>query len=154
MNSSLTSKMSLFMVLAAVLFCGSAKAQAPAATEYHPGDTLKISVTFEGGDTDKITAVSMYLVNSKPPVDQPGFQSDVRSRDSKQISPNTFEISYTIPENIASGEYHLNDITASFFKAADRVNLSYGPSEFPAKAFTIKNSKTLVKPKIKDVRMP
>jgi hypothetical protein len=148
------SRAAIFMVLTALVFCGSAKAQTPTApVEYRPGDIIKISVTFEGKDADKITAVSMYLVNSNPPTDQRGFQHDARSGDSKPTGPNTFELSYPIPDNIATGDYKLTDITASFYKPA-QVNLSYDVSEFPAKTFTIKNSKTLVKPKIKDVKVP
>jgi hypothetical protein len=153
MKPSPIRRASMFMVLAALLLCGSAKAQTPAvAPEYHPGDTIKISVTFEGPDAGKISTAQINLHVPSPLPNQLGFKTEIFPGESKSTGPNTFEISYKIPEDQASGDYALGEIRAILYPESP-ITLTYTPAEFTAKTFKIVNPKTLVKPKIKDVKV-
>jgi hypothetical protein len=135
------------------LFSGSARAQAPV---YHPGDVLRISVTFGGPDAGRITSAVINLTTPSVSSSQPGFKADIYPGESKQTGPNTFEVSYKIPEIQASGEYQLDQIRAVVTVGRDApITLFYNPpADFPRKTFKIENPNTLVKPTIKDVKVP
>lgn len=139
---------STFVVLV-LLFNSSAKAQAPT---YGPGQTIRISVTFEGPDAGKISAVMMSLSIPSPSLSQPGFKTDIFPGDSKQTGPNTFEVSYKIPENQASGDYPLGQLRAVIDRDAPITLFYNAPTDFPVRNFKIDNHKTMVKPTIKDVK--
>jgi hypothetical protein len=135
-----------------VLFSGYAKAQAPV---YHPGDVIRISVTFDGPDAGHITAAMINLGTPKAPSNQSGFSTEIFPGVSKQTGPNTFEVSYTIPETQASGEYPLSQIRALFGPSGAQITLFYNsPTDFPSKTFKIDNPKSIVKPTIKSVIVP
>ena len=130
-----------------LVFSGAARAQAPV---YHPGDTIKVSVTFEGPDAAKITNVNMYVNTEKAAPNQEGFEKDFRTNQFNRINPVTFEITYTVPQNLASGEYHLEDITVVLDQSAP-IRFSYrSPTDFKPKTFKIENPKTVTRPTIKD----
>lgn len=142
------------ILTALVLLCNSsAKAQVPT---YHPGETIRIPITFDGPDAPKISAVQIVCDTPKSPEKQPNFSTQVFPGVSKQSGVNTFEISYLIPDTQASGEYTLDQIraiaTIGSGPSQSSVQLLYLATEFPARKFTINNSQTLEKPKIKDVK--
>ena len=142
-------KISVFAVI--VLNFSFVLAQTPVPA-YRPGQTISFSVTFEGHDVAHISNVSAYASTPQVPDSQPGFQRDFGFNVSKQIGPNTFEFSYVIPHNQASGDYQLGSITATV-GTQETIPITYhSPSEFPARKFTITNPKTLEKPTIKDVK--
>lgn len=140
---------SMFVVLV-LLFGHSANAQGPV---YHPGQTIRISVTFEGPDAERINLVYMNLSIPQTSVlaSQPGFKYDIFPGESKPTGPKTFEVSYKVPDNQASGDYPLGEIRAVINREAP-IELRYSPEEFPRRTFKIDNPNTLVKPKIKDVK--
>jgi hypothetical protein len=138
------------MVLTLILSL-AATAQGPV---YHPGQTIRISITFDGPDAKKIDRVAMSLSSAASP-SQPGFRTEIYSEDSKKTSPATFEVSYAIPDIQGSGDYQLNQIRvfASVETGGPQITLYYNsPTEFPARTFKIDNSNTLIKPTIKDVK--
>ena len=142
----------LFLLAPAVLLLNlSATAQTPI---YKPGQTIRISVTFEGLDAGKVTGAGMNLTlpDQVPRFAQPGFSSSECCGDSKPTGrPNTFEVSWKIPDNQASGDYQLTQLRAIFNDPG--VTLSYVPPvDFPARTFRIDNPRTLVKPSVKDVK--
>jgi len=139
---------------AVVLFNLASNAQTPV---YHPGQTLRITITFEGPDANKVTGAAMSLNTSSSSLPaQSGFLGSIYSGDSKQTAPNTFEISYQIPSTQATGDYALNQLRA-FVKVNgnDQVTMFYQAStDFPSRTFKIDNPATVDKPKIKDVMVP
>ena len=139
------------VLVAMLLGFNAVRAQTPAPA-YQPGQTISFSVKFEGHDAGQISNVSAYASIPKVPDSQPGFQRDFGFNESKQIGPNTFEFSYTIPNNQASGDYQLGSITA-ILGTKDTIPLVYhSPGEFLARGFTINNPKIVEKPKIKEAK--
>jgi len=134
-----------------LLFNSSAKAQMPT---YKPGQTIRISVTFAGVDAGKIGRVGMNLTIPQTPPSQPGFATQTAWGQSKQIGPNTFEVSYKIPETQASGDYSLGQINATVDPDSPYpITISYtSPADFSDKKFRIDNPQSIVKPTIKDVK--
>lgn len=137
-------------VLLGLMFSASPnKAQEP--TTYHPGETIRVSVVFEGPDADKIVTANTYselksLVKPEQAGFQPGFGSN-----SNKTAPNTFELSFKVPDNQATGDYVLTQISANLQIGDSRVGVVYGPMDFPALKFRIENPNTIKKPAIKNV---
>lgn len=137
------------VALAAVmLFNLATSAQTPAQ---HPSQTIKISVTFDGPDAGKVTSATMNWYTDTIPANQPGFNQSMYSGQSQKTAPNTFEISFTIPDNQASGEYTLTQIRAIANNGTITINYN-SPADFPARKVKIDNPNTFVKPSIKDVK--
>jgi hypothetical protein len=146
MKPSPINKTSMFMVLV-VLFCGSASAQTPV---YHPGDTIKISVTFAGPDAGKIDSAAADLKIANGPTDQPGFSIDLYSQEASPTTSNTFVISLKIPKSQASGDYKL--VLIRGFVPEPKITLEYfAPADYSERTYTIQNPEHFVKPTIKDV---
>jgi hypothetical protein len=145
-------KTSIWLIAIAALFMSFAAAQTAVPT-YKPNQTITISVTFEGIDVSKITAVRWIANISTPALpSQPKFSTQMNAGASKPGStPNTFDVSFTVQTNQASGDYDLNDIRATV--ANPSVDLMYAPPEFPQRMLRIDNSQTLTKPTIKDVKV-
>lgn len=128
----------------------NANAQTPV---YHPGQKLIITISFDGPDADKVTAADFNfgLPGGSTP-SQPGFSAAMFSNNSKPAAaPHTFEVTFDIPDNQASGEYHLSQIRAAFNSPS--VALTYSGDELPARVAKIENPRTLTKPKLKDVEV-
>jgi hypothetical protein len=128
----------------------SAKAQSASPT-YHPGDVIRISVTFDGPDSGKIDVVAIDFVVHKTSDDQQGFVTEMFPGNSEKTGPGAFVVSYKIPENQASGDYNLGQIRATFDRDAPVTKFYQSPDEFPGQTIRIENSRTVVKPKIKSV---
>lgn len=128
----------------------SAKAQGPV---YRPGDSIRITVTFDGPDADKLTTANMYLEGpaSNLPPGQEGFLAQISTANAQKVAPGKFTISYLIPENLASGEYHLIAITGFIGPIAFTYQAT---KDFQPKSFKIENSKTYKRPTVKDVQVP
>jgi hypothetical protein len=134
------------LVVLVLVFNNSAKAQGPV---YHPGQTIRISVTFEGPDAGKVDAARMDLSTPKCSDSQPNFNPSIYSGDSKPAGRNTFEVAYKITDTQCSGDYTLIQLRAGI----GAIEVIYkSPADFTAKAFKIDNPNTLVKPQIKDVK--
>jgi hypothetical protein len=147
-----TSNISLYvlpLVLTLILSL-SARAQGPV---YHPGQTIRISVTFEGPDAGRIKQVQMHLVNTKSDPSQPGYSYQINGGSSERKgNTNTFEVSWEIHPNQASGDYSLNQLNVAFDQD-NQISISYvSPADFPERIFKIDNHASLVKPTIKDVK--
>ncbi len=139
-----------FILTVLVLVIGSnARAQSPV---YHPGDTIRVSITFEGPDAARITSAFMVLATSEPASDnQPGFSKQCQS-DSTAVSSTTVVLTCKILDNQASGEYKLTLIRAVINQSAP-VAFEYAPpNDFRPKAFKVENPNHVVKPTIKDVK--
>lgn len=140
------------VALLVFLFAGATQAQTPVPVVYHPGQTITVTVTFEGKDADKIVSAAMNMTIPEQPKDQAGFQNSFYSPASKNVGPNKFEISFTIPDLQASGDYKLDQIRA-FAGPGSSIVLYYNPPvDFTTKIFRIENSAKFDKPKIKDVQ--
>jgi hypothetical protein len=140
----------LMFVVLVLLLCGSAKAQQPV---YHPGQEIKITLTFEGPDAGKISLVQAFLQTPDTAKNQPGFRQDMSASDSKTTKPNTFELVFKIQENQASGEYTLDQIRGTIDRDAPITLYYRAPADFPVKTFKVENPKTIVKPTV-DVKVP
>jgi hypothetical protein len=78
----------------------------------------------------------------------------IGSSEFKKTASDSFEISYTIPTNQATGEYRLGSIS-TLIDAEAPIRFSYGsPDSFPVRTFKIENAKTIVKPTIATVSVP
>jgi hypothetical protein len=141
----------IVVVVLVLLFGGSAKAQQ--LLVYHPGQEIKITVAFEGPDAGKISLVQMSLQTQDAASNQPGFLQSMDSGNFKTIKPNTFEISYKIPENQASGDYRLIQVRATIDRDAPIALYYRPPADFPVKTLKVENPRTIVKPTV-DVKVP
>ncbi|MGD1073518.1 MAG: hypothetical protein ABSB15_25685 [Bryobacteraceae bacterium] len=154
-----TDRISKTILVAVLMALGSvATAQTPPPIPppvYHPGAMIRVNVTFAGSDAMKISRVWMNLSLTTPiQIGQAGFLDSIGSGESKKTAPDTFEVSYTIPTNQASGEYRLEQINTIIDQDAP-IRFSYGsPDSFPVRTFKIENSKTIVKPTIASVSVP
>jgi hypothetical protein len=142
------------LVVILVALGSTASAQTPPQPVYHPGDMIHVSATFAGPDAAKISSVQMYLSIPQAPTGQAGFMIDIGAGESKRTGPDTFEVSYTIPTNQASGEYRLNQMTVIIDQQAPVRYTYHSPDDFPVKTFKIENPKTLAKPTISSVSVP
>jgi hypothetical protein len=118
------------------------------AQTYKPGDKITLKVTFEGKDASRITYVSMSIRTGGDLPTQPNFATDLGTSDFKSVGPNTFEATFVVPDNQASGDYQLVEIQA---RIDQLVTLHYSQTEYPERHFKIENSKTIEKPKIKSL---
>jgi hypothetical protein len=134
------------MLMALILaFSGPANAQTPV---YRPGQTIKITVTFEGKDAGRIEEVSADLRTSETHENQPAFIVDLPSQGSHPTTPNTFEISVKIPENATSGVYKI--VWFQCIIRDLRINFVY-ESPAPSLTYKIENPNHIEKPTIKEV---
>jgi hypothetical protein len=87
-----------------LLSLGIAQAQ---SVKRHPGDIIKYSVTAEGGDTDRITAVTLNFWTGTPiPQNQQGLTNGFTGACTKSsATPRVFDCSVTIPDNVSNGDY-------------------------------------------------
>jgi hypothetical protein len=136
-----------------VLAVAGMLAAQPAVPTFHDGDTIELSVAFDGPDAAKITRVVMNATAGEPAKNQSGFTNNVFPGESRPNGPNAFIVSFKIPANQASGEYQLGEIRAITDSNAP-VTLSYtAVADFPATKFKIENRNHIVKPTIKDVHL-
>lgn len=119
---------------------------------FRPGDTIKISVTFEGPDAGNISAAQANLTVPEIQKGQEGFKGEMFPGNCTPAGPNTFMVSFPIPENQASGEYKLEQLRATTAIKGTPITLIYYSVEFPAKTYRIENPNHIVKPKITDVK--
>jgi hypothetical protein len=133
----------------ALLSLGIAQAQTTLPA-YRPHQTIRITVTFEGVDASKITGVQMLWDTPKAPEDQPSFATQIFPGNSNKVG-DSFEVSFEVPENQASGEYTLTQIRAVF--GSPSVTLLYSAPDIPLRKLTIHNTEKLEKPKVKDVKV-
>jgi hypothetical protein len=82
---------------------------------------------------------------------QPGFNPQLAWGESKPTGPSTFEVSLKIPDNQASGDYSLTEISATIGQNPS-ITLNYTLPDFPERKFRIDNPKSITKPTIKDVK--
>jgi hypothetical protein len=141
------------LILAILAFVGSAKAQATPPPVYHPGQTISVSVTFDGPDAPKIIGANMTAhLMGQPKPSQPEFQTGFGATEQTKTGPNTFKIDFTISDNQASGDYQFVQISATLQIGNNgRVSFVYAPQDYQIKTFTIENPNTVTKPGIKNI---
>lgn len=138
------------LVATVLIISGSAKAQI-ASPIYHPNDVIKISVTFEGKDAERISHASAELKTADEHSDQLNFTGDFTGESTDVPGAKTFEILVKVPANATSGTYKLVNITA--YVRDLNINITYvSPADFKALTYVVENASHLVKPTIKDVR--
>ena len=134
-------------IFATLLFAVPVKAQAPI---YHPGDVIKISITFTGKDAGRFDGGAASIKTSETHADQPNFNGNFGSQDSHLTASNTIEMSIRIPANATSGVYTLVYIEGHVKDLG--INMTYNsPADFKALTYTIENPNRFEKPTIKDV---
>ena len=138
--------------LSVAILLGSSLLHAQAV--YHPGQVIHVSVTFEGPFVSKIKKVQVAAsLLTAPPDSQPGFKTEIFLTESKQAGPNTFDVSYLVPDNQASGDYPMKQIRVGLIDSS--LTLFYeAQTDFSPKTLKIENPESFVKPKIKDVQVP
>lgn len=142
-------KASLWLSIVILLGAGLLQAQ----TIYHPGQVIHVSVTFDGPNIVKVKGVQVVAKIPTAPDSQPGFKTEMFFTESKPTGPNTFDVSYRVPDNQASGDYPVEQIRASVSDSS--LTLFYeSQKDFPARILKIENVQSFVKPKIKDVQVP
>jgi len=63
---------------------------------------------------------------------------------------NTFDVSFTVPTNQASGDYRIDVIYGDIFEPL--VGIEYhSPTDFSPRMLKINNAESIVRPTIKDV---
>jgi hypothetical protein len=139
-----------FLFVALILQAPNALAQ-QVTPFYRPGDTLRLAIAFDGPDTAAITTVQigLYLTTGEvTTVGQRGFEAQLFGGISKPTSVReTFEVSFQIPPNAATGDYFLK-IQAV---ANHRMIYYQSPGDFPQKIFHIDNPEHFPEPTIKSI---
>jgi hypothetical protein len=134
----------IISVVGAFLGIGLAMAQDAKPLARHPGDVIKYEIKFDGPNADKITNVNGSLgINAAVPKYQSGFTGGI-SGASRSIAPKTFELSFTIPNNIADGDYIL-----SFSATANEGSSEYtNGNEFTVPPVHIENARKFTPPAV------
>jgi hypothetical protein len=141
----------LFAVVA-IASSSIALGQIPVPSAYHPGQEIRISVTLNGVDASKVKAVAANLSIPGVSKDQAGFAISLFTQESKQVGPNTFEVTFRIPSNLASGQYRLDQIRA-LTGEAPQLTVFYGsPDDFPNVTFRIENPERFIRPGITNIK--
>jgi hypothetical protein len=135
----------LFWALASILFSVTSLYAQVHEQSKKPGDVLKFDVSFAGQDADKVQSVTFsFGFKGGGDPKQSGFNGGFDGN-GKKLSPHTFNVEATIPHDIASGDYALNQVNAS----ADAGQVLYrSPKDFPPITFHIENSQTFIPPTI------
>lgn len=150
-NTVSTIKRVAIAVVVAFAFAVSAHAQI-----YHPGQTIKLSVTFDGPDAAKVQCGNVNInLTTEPNANQPSFNRGFGAANCKQIEPGTLELDCTIPDTTASGDYELQavNISVPVGTTNQSVGFSYRAPDVPALKFKIDNPNTLTQPKLKSVKV-
>jgi hypothetical protein len=110
-------------------------------------------VVFDGPDAAKINCANMgaQLITEIDSKKQPNFTQGFGSNCNK-TGPGSFELSWPIPDNQATGEYELKGISANVMVGkGSQVTFSYSAPDVPALKFKIDNPNGVTKPTIKSV---
>src|SRR5262249_23769740 len=105
---------------------------------YKPGDTLRLSVAFDGTNIDDIKdlQISLLFNDAQIPDNQRGFNTQPYGGESKRVSPTAFELSFKIPDNCATGNYYLRLLAT----VNGRRIFYSSPKDFDQRIFRIENS--------------
>jgi len=144
------------VIATAVLFVSSMMAQpAPPLLSYSPGQKIVITATFEGADADHLAEGNFCfgLMQETALASQPSFSGQICSSgpDSKLLPLHTLEMTFTVPNNQAAGQYRLSQISINLKNP--NINFIYGKDELPIRMVKIENPATATKPKLKDVQV-
>jgi hypothetical protein len=133
------------IVFTLLLALGFSLAQEARPLARHPGDVIKYEIKFDGPNAEKIKAISASL-SIRGPVqkDQSGFGGGFGTNSGAPVSPDTFHVDLTVPDNIATGDYYLN-VGAN--AAEGSANYRDG-QEFEVPAVHIENPKKFTPPAI------
>jgi hypothetical protein len=140
-------------VISCFLSLGVMLAQEAKPLPRHPGDVIKYEIRFDGPNADKIKQVLGSLgIRGAIPKDQSGFDGSFSTAGwIGPSSPGTFRIEFTIPSNIATGDYALANVNAR----ADEGAAGYqNGQEFTVPPIHIENPKTFSPPGIKVTPLP
>jgi len=119
------------------------KAQESKEQTLQPGSTLNFEITLTGPDAERVNQVSLYFgIVSQHQEDQVGFSNGFFGQ-SRIISPHTFHVEAKIPENIASGDYELNQVTGYADVGNFTINSGFGKF-----VYHVKNTKTFKTPAV------
>jgi hypothetical protein len=121
------------LVLAGISSCSTALTQEIPTETLRPGKTVTYTIAGEG-DVDKVTGVEILFDSkrSAPPPDQQGYQT---SFDNGRLTPKpggreSLEVTVTIPDSVASGEYSMTTIIVY---TANGATYGFGvPKDFTA----------------------
>jgi len=141
-------KLKLILFAGILLSLGIAQAQQATELAKHPGDALKLAITFSGPDADKVQRVLASIGRTGPnpqPPNQQGFQTSIDSGwVTNQTSTRTFVIEIKIPANVMSGSYRLLIDTNATIGGAEYV----AGKDFQLPDIHIENPNTFTPPKI------
>jgi hypothetical protein len=120
--------------------------ETPKPLPRHPGDVIKYEIKFDGPNADKIkTVYAMMNTGQAPPKDQAGFTTQLNTPGQvHESSSKTFIIEIPIPDNTATGDYHLRVVGA----VAAEGSAEYGEQDFSVPAIHIVNPRTFTPPAI------
>jgi hypothetical protein len=121
---------------------------------FRPGSTLSVSVTFKGPDVEKITGLraSVQLIGDARE-NQAGFETQLYPGESVKSGPDTFLVSFKIPNNQASGEYEIKSLRADAKVQDAPVSLLYAAADLPVKkTYRIENPNSIARPTIIEVK--
>ena len=142
----------ILAVAAIVNLVGIIHAQV-AERKYHPGQSIEVTITFDGPDADKITTAQINM-SVPAPADQHDFKTDIYPGTSTRTAPGKFLVTYQIPQSQATGDYTLSEIRAilDVGKDAPITIIYHAPSDFQAKTYKIDNPNKITKPTITSVK--
>jgi len=150
----------VFLLLGVVFIAGSSSARqyvpavpaTPQIPVYRPGDMIRVAVTFDGPDADKIIQVRGYMKTDSPakPKEQPNFNQDENTSSGKRLGPDSFEIDFPIDTNQASGDYRLVEVSATL-QVHGQGTVAYSYPQPATLVFKIDNPNTVVQPQLKSI---
>jgi hypothetical protein len=144
--------LALFASVVAMLFtCGGLRAQAPTAgLVYHPGDTVRVVVSFKAPIA--LDGGTFYFqLTGELHNDQQGFARDFGGSGFKKLSDTEYEVSGEVSAALASGTWRLGILDMRTQGVTKRYTY---PSDFTSEVtIRIENPKRVEFPAIKDVRV-
>jgi len=120
---------------------------------HEPGETLHFEVSFSGPGATDVASVSLHLsISSRVSADQEGFDTQFNGGKSEKLTtpPNTFALSFKIPDSTATGDYQLT----IYGNVVGRVLTYESPRDFDVGPIKIHNPRHFPKPNISVKELP
>lgn len=135
-------------LLLAVLAC-SWSVSAQTVRSVVPGDKVTVTAKFEGKYADQVMALRVrFNLVGPPKVGQEALKTYIDGTSSTKIGPDTLQVTITISDIDASGDWKLDWINGEAENG--QIVFAYQAQDFlPARMITIQNDRTVPKPKVK-----
>jgi len=138
------------VLLVFIVMCAVTAFAQEASVVFHPGESVHILVTFKTPPGTFESAAFAFGLVGKPEKAQEQLGQGFQGNQIKKVSDTQFEISGTIPDHTASGNFRLNWININIKGVGKQYNEG---NDFKELTITIINSEHPEFPAIDDVKL-